>query len=118
MGSPVTAQAGFSQLIKGGELMLHQNAIQAARIHELEERLAEMTKRKSWKGKRNHHGGTMEYGTPARQVADETSVAPQRSNVNLRRLVVVAVKNQPNQLHDSVGNAEEMGTTRERANKM
>jgi hypothetical protein len=25
--SPVTAQAGFSQLIKGGELMLHENAL-------------------------------------------------------------------------------------------
>ena len=34
---PITAQAGFSQLIKGGGLMLLQNALQAARIHELEE---------------------------------------------------------------------------------
>jgi hypothetical protein len=49
--SPVTAQAGFSQLIKGGELMLHQNALQAARISELEEQLAIMTKRKSRKRK-------------------------------------------------------------------
>jgi pyridoxal biosynthesis lyase PdxS len=49
--SPVTAQAGFSQLIKGGELMLHQNALQAARIAELEEQLAVMTKRKTRKRK-------------------------------------------------------------------
>lgn len=77
--SPVTAQAGFSQLIKGGELMLHQNALQAARIHELEEQLAEMTKRKSRKRKRIQQGGTMEYGTAAAQVAAEASAAPQRS---------------------------------------
>jgi hypothetical protein len=50
--SPVVAQAGFSQLIKGSELMLHQNALQAARIYELEEQLAEITKRKSRKRKR------------------------------------------------------------------
>jgi len=60
--SPVTAQAGFSQLIKGGELMLHQNALQAARIHELEEQLAEITKRKTRKRKQIQHSGTMEYG--------------------------------------------------------
>jgi hypothetical protein len=77
--SPVTAQAGFSQLIKGGELMLHQNALQAARIHELEEQLAEITKRKSRKRKRIQQGGTMEYGTAAAQIAAEASAAPQRS---------------------------------------
>jgi hypothetical protein len=57
---PVTAQAGFSQLIKGGELMLHQNALQAARISELEEQLAVMTKRKTRKRKQIQHGGTIE----------------------------------------------------------
>ena len=77
--SPVTAQAGFSQLIKGGELMLHQNALLAARNRELEEQLAEMSKRKSRKRKRIQHGGTMEYGTAAVQVAAEASAAPQRS---------------------------------------
>jgi len=77
--SPVTAQAGFSQLIKGGELMLHQNALQAARIHELEEQLAEMTKRKSRKRKRIQQGGTIEYGIAAAQVAAEASAAPHRS---------------------------------------
>ena len=49
--SPVTAQTGFSQLVKGAELMLHQNALLAARNYELEEQLAEMTKRKSRKRK-------------------------------------------------------------------
>lgn len=77
--SPVTAQAGFSQLIKGGELMLHENALQRARIHELEEQLAEITKRKSRKRKRIQHGGTMEYGTAAAQVATKASAAPQQS---------------------------------------
>jgi hypothetical protein len=77
--SPVAAQARFSQLIKGGELMLHQNALQAARIHELEEQLAVMTKRKKRKRKRIQHGGTMEYGEAAAQVAAEASVAAERS---------------------------------------
>jgi hypothetical protein len=48
---PVTAQAGFSQLIKGGEPMLHQNALQAAWVHKLEEQSAAITKRKSRKRK-------------------------------------------------------------------
>jgi len=77
--SPVSAQAGFSQLIKGGELMLHENALQRARISELEEQLAVMIKRKSRKRKRIQQGGTIEYGTAAAQVAAEASAAPQRS---------------------------------------
>ena len=77
--SPVTAQVGFSQLIKGGELMLHQNALQAARIHELEEQLAVITKRKTRKRKQIQHGGTIEYGKAAIQVAAEASVAAGRS---------------------------------------
>jgi hypothetical protein len=77
--SPVTAQAGFSQLIKGGELMLHQNALQAARITELEEQLAVMTKRKLRKRKRLQHGGTLEYGEAVAQVAAEAAVASEPS---------------------------------------
>jgi hypothetical protein len=76
--SPVTAQAGFSQLIKGGELILHENALQAAQISELEEQLAIMTKRKARKRKRIQHGGTMEYGKAASQVAVEAAVAAER----------------------------------------
>ena len=49
--SPVTAQACFSQLVRGGELMLHQNALQAARITKLKEQLAVITKRKARKRK-------------------------------------------------------------------
>ena len=77
--SPVTAQAGFSQLVKGAELMLHQNALLVARNHELEEQLAVITKRKSRKRKWIQQGGTIEYGTAAAQVAAEASVAPQGS---------------------------------------
>jgi hypothetical protein len=77
--SPVTAQTGFSQLVKGAELMLHQNALLAARNQELEEQLAVMTKRKSRKRKRIQQGGTMEYGEAAAQVAAEASVAAERS---------------------------------------
>jgi hypothetical protein len=77
--SPITAQAGFSQLIKGGELMLHQNALQAARITELEEQLAAITKRKARKRKRLQHGGTLEYGKGAAQVAAEASIATERA---------------------------------------
>jgi hypothetical protein len=47
--SPTTAQASFSQLIKGAELMLHQNALLTACIHEVEEQLAVITKRKACK---------------------------------------------------------------------
>jgi hypothetical protein len=77
--SPATARTGFSQLVKGAELMLHQNALQASRIAELEEQLAVMTKRKARKRKRIQHGGTMEYGAASAQVAAKASVAPQQS---------------------------------------
>ena len=59
--------------------MLHQNALLSTRVHELEEQLAVVTKRKSRKRKRIQQGGTMEYGTAAAQVAAEASAAPQRS---------------------------------------
>jgi hypothetical protein len=77
--SPVTAQASFSQLVKGAEGMLHQNALQAARIHELEEQLAVVTRRKARKRKRLQHGSTLEYGEAADQVAAKASVAAERS---------------------------------------
>jgi hypothetical protein len=59
--------------------MLHENALQAARISELEEQLAIMTKRKARKRKRIQHDGTMEYGEAASQVAVEAAVAAERS---------------------------------------
>ena len=49
--------------------MLHQNALQAARISELEEQLDVMTKRKSRKRKQLQTGSTLEYGETADQVA-------------------------------------------------
>jgi hypothetical protein len=59
--------------------MLHQNALQAAWIHKLEEQLAEITKRKMRKRKHIQHGGIMEYGTAAAQVAAKASAGSQRS---------------------------------------
>ena len=50
--SPITVNTSFSQLIKGAELILHQNALQASRISELKEQLEIITKRKSRKRKR------------------------------------------------------------------
>jgi len=77
--SPLTASAGFSQLVKGAELMLHQNALQSARISELEEQLDIITKRKSRKRKQVQKGGTLEYGETADQVATGPSSTAQQS---------------------------------------
>jgi tryptophan synthase beta subunit len=74
--SPVTAQASFSQLIKGGKLMLHQNVLLTAHVHKLEEQLAVVTKRKSRKRKWIQQGGTIEYGIAAAQVAAKASIVP------------------------------------------
>lgn len=46
------AETGFLQLIKGAELMLHQNALISSRITELEEQVEALTRRKSRKRKR------------------------------------------------------------------
>jgi hypothetical protein len=59
--------------------MLHQNALLAARNHELEEQLAVITKQKSRKRKRIQQGSTIEYGKAADQVAAKASVAAERS---------------------------------------
>jgi cell division septum initiation protein DivIVA len=56
--------------------MLHENALQRAQIHKLEEQLAEITKRKSRKRKRIQQGSTIEYRTAAAQVAAKASAAP------------------------------------------
>jgi hypothetical protein len=77
--SPVTAQAGFSQLVKGAELMLHQNELLAARNSELEEQLAIITQRKARKRKQIQLGGTMEYWEGAAKVAAKDSIASKRS---------------------------------------
>ena len=59
--------------------MMHGSALMGARIAELEEQLAVITKRKTRKRKRIQHGGTMEYGEASAQVATEASAASQRS---------------------------------------
>ena len=43
--SPTSAQESFLKLIKGAEEMLHENVLIKARVRELEEQLAEVTKR-------------------------------------------------------------------------
>jgi len=65
--------------------MLHENVVQAARIRELEEQLAEITKRKTRKRKQIQHGGTMEYGEAALSIAESAAAArtvPKRARVS------------------------------------
>jgi hypothetical protein len=71
--SPISAQESFSKLVKGAEEMLHENVLIKARVRELEEQLAEVTKRKGRKRKRIQYSGTMEYGAAALTVAESTS---------------------------------------------
>jgi hypothetical protein len=59
--------------------MLHQNTLQAARITELEEQLAVITRGKTRKCKQIQQGSTVEYNEAAAQVAAEASVAARRS---------------------------------------
>jgi hypothetical protein len=73
--SPTSAQEGFSKLVKGAEEMLHENVIIKARVRELEEQLAEITKRKSRKRKQIQHGGTLEYGKAALSIAESAAAA-------------------------------------------
>jgi hypothetical protein len=77
--SPVTAQAGLFQLTKGSELVLHQNTLQAARITEIGEQLAAITRRKMRKRKQIQQGDAMEYCEAAPQLAAEASIAAERS---------------------------------------
>ena len=71
--SPVTAQNGFSQLVKGAKLILHQNALQASRITELKEQLVVITKRKARKRKRIQKGSILEYREAADLIAPRPS---------------------------------------------
>ena len=77
--SPVAAKQGFSQLIKGAELMLHQNVLMSQRISELEAQLETVTKRKTRKRKRLQTGGVLEYGEGVSYVAAEASSSNQRT---------------------------------------
>ena len=103
--SPVTTPSSFAQLIKGAEQMLHSNVLKDARIHELEEQLKEMTKRKSRKRKRIQKGGTLEYSEGAALVPDGSPSKPQ-SKKKARRSDS-AERAQPNVRH--YGNCGEPG---------
>ena len=55
---------------------MHGSALIGARIAELEEQLAVITKRKTRKQKRIQHGGTIEYSKALAQVATTVAIAP------------------------------------------
>jgi hypothetical protein len=73
--SPTSAQEGFLKLIKGAEEMLHENVLIKARVQELKEQVAELTRRKGHKRKRIQTGGTIEFSAGALQVAENASAA-------------------------------------------
>ena len=70
--SPCSAKDGFQQLVKGAELLLHQNTHMAARIKELEELNDTLTRRKSRKRKRIQSGGVLNFGEASQTVAAES----------------------------------------------
>jgi hypothetical protein len=111
---PVTAQTGFSQLMKGAELMLHQNALPAARNHEFEEQLAVMTKRKSRKRKR------LQHGVPWSMVRQLIKWLPARCwwLIHQRRHTVVVLQKQHYLLRVAVVSVGRLGTMQEHARKM
>ena len=53
--------------------MLHENVLIKARVRELEEQLAAVTKRRGRKRKRIQTGGTLDFGAGASQVAESSS---------------------------------------------
>jgi hypothetical protein len=53
--------------------MLHKNILVEARVRELKEQLAELTKRKGRKRKRIQTGSTIEFSIGALQIAESTS---------------------------------------------
>ena len=55
--------------------MLHENVLIKARVRELEEQVAELTRRRGRKRKRIQTGGTIEFGAGALQVAKSASTA-------------------------------------------
>ncbi|KAH7347014.1 hypothetical protein BKA66DRAFT_505558 [Pyrenochaeta sp. MPI-SDFR-AT-0127] len=55
--------------------MLHENVLVKARIRELEEQLAAITKRRGRKRKRIQHVGTIDFGKGVSHVAAEAATA-------------------------------------------
>ena len=59
--------------------MLHKNILIKARVRELKEQVAELTKRRGRKRKQIQTGGTLEFSAGALQVAKSASTACTRS---------------------------------------
>ncbi|KAF2803681.1 uncharacterized protein BDZ99DRAFT_399003, partial [Mytilinidion resinicola] len=75
----------FLKLIKGAKEMLYKNILIKARVKELKEQLAEITKRKGCKKKRIQTGGIIEYSTAALYIAAKVSrVSNPRKKVGSR----------------------------------
>ena len=55
--------------------MLHKNVLMEARVRELEEQLAEVTKRRGRKRKRIQTGGTLDFGAGASQAAENAATS-------------------------------------------
>jgi hypothetical protein len=55
--------------------MLHENVLMKARVRELEEQLAAVTKRRGRKRRRIQTGGTLDFGAGASQVAESSSAS-------------------------------------------
>jgi hypothetical protein len=77
--SLIAARNGFSQLIKGAEVILHQNVLLTSHITELEQQIEILTKRKTRKRKRIQHSGIIDYSTTLAQVAAEGSSLSKRA---------------------------------------
>ncbi|POS82631.1 hypothetical protein EPUL_004731, partial [Erysiphe pulchra] len=75
--SPSSVKDGFLQLVKGAELMLHQNTLMVARIQELEELNDELTKRKGRKRKWIQTGGVLKFSETSQAVTSESPLAQQ-----------------------------------------
>ena len=100
--SPTRAQAGFAQLVKEVDLMLHLIALMSSRITKLEEQIEMLIKRKSSKRKRIQQGGTI------------GASAPQRS----KKARLVMVTRTRSQAYDAIGTVEGPGTIPECAERI
>ena len=65
--------------------MLHENILTKARVRELEEQVAELTKRRERKRKRIQTGSIIEFSAGALQVAESASAARTRSKKSSSR---------------------------------
>ncbi|KAF1922649.1 uncharacterized protein M421DRAFT_410079, partial [Didymella exigua CBS 183.55] len=70
--------------------MLHKNVLIKARVQELKEQLAVITKRKSRKRKQIQHSGTLEYGPAASRI--EREQCQDREQLGLSRQALARCK--------------------------